>query len=172
MSDWTISVPYQHRDEPLTVTAGFARHLPADDDREVARQIVLGAMVRGVRTAGELLDALSAMEPHGRRALLDEARAEVGLPSTADADSAAPVPLQTRAFDTRPLTLVRTEGGALVERFADDHLAVEADARRRAAESEARRAQRNVDLAGHEEAERLRREAFRAELPAHLRTLV
>jgi len=77
---WMISIPHKRRDEPLSATAGFARHLRPGDDREVARQIVFGAMERGVRTAGDLLDHIAALDPHERRVMLDTARQAACLP--------------------------------------------------------------------------------------------
>jgi hypothetical protein len=79
---WALRIPYQHRDESLIDTASHARHLPAGDDRDIARQIIFKAMERGARTAADLLDELAAMEPGERRALMDQARVAVGLPDT------------------------------------------------------------------------------------------
>jgi hypothetical protein len=76
---WTISIPHASRDEPLSLTASRARHLATDDDRAVARQIVFAGMLRGLRSAGDLLDELGAATPAERRGLLDAARAECGL---------------------------------------------------------------------------------------------
>lgn len=55
----------------------------------MARQIVLDAMVRGHRTAGQLIDELAGMTPAQRRGLLDDARIECGLPTTKDVDGRA-----------------------------------------------------------------------------------
>jgi hypothetical protein len=55
---WQILFPYKSRDESLTTVAGSARHLSTDEDRQVCRQLVLEAMERGARTAGDLLDEL------------------------------------------------------------------------------------------------------------------
>ena len=83
---WQISIPYQHRDERLVDTASHCRRL-GGDDRAVARSIVLDAAMNGMRTASDLLDHLDSLEPHERRALLDQARADVGLESTEAADA-------------------------------------------------------------------------------------
>lgn len=85
-----ISIPHRSRDESLVDVASHARHLGQDDAR-VTRQIVLSAWTDGVATsAGELLDHLGDLEPHQRRAMLDQARADVGLPATADMDASRP----------------------------------------------------------------------------------
>ena len=83
---WEIRIPHRFRDESFVDAASHARHLEGDD-RAVTRQLVLNAAVDGMRTAGELLDHLDSLEPHERRALLDKARAEVGLVSTEMADA-------------------------------------------------------------------------------------
>jgi hypothetical protein len=83
---WRLSIPYQHRDERLVDTASHCRTLE-DDDRTVTRSIVLDAAMNGMRTAGDLLDHLDSLEPAERRQLLDQARAEAGLPGTAEVDA-------------------------------------------------------------------------------------
>jgi hypothetical protein len=84
--NWSISIPYCDRSEPLTVTAGFVPHLPMDDDRAVARQIVFEALEHGVRTAGELFDHLEEIGSEGRKRLLSEARVTAGLSSVEDVE--------------------------------------------------------------------------------------
>ena len=75
---WEIRVPHRGRDESLIDTASNCRHLP-EGERDVSREIVIGAMTDGVRTAGDLLDRLDSLEPAQRRQLLDHARQECGL---------------------------------------------------------------------------------------------
>jgi hypothetical protein len=89
MSSWSIEIPFRDRSESLTVTAGHARVLgrPGDDRAEVARQIAIGALMDGrAATAGELIDHLEGLDPAERRAMLDRARAECGLPSIEDVE--------------------------------------------------------------------------------------
>ena len=100
MSRWNIQIPHRDPGDSLVEVAGLARHLDGDD-RLVARAIALGARLDGLATAGELIDRIGALEPQERRKMLDHARAEVGLPSTAEVDAAQ------RA--TQPL-IVRTTG--------------------------------------------------------------
>jgi len=102
MSDWTIKLPHRHRDEPLSVTAGHCRRLPAED-RETARAIVIDAATGGLRTAGQLIDRLQGMDAHERRALLDRARAEVGLEPTADVDARLQFEAANRLRAPRPV---------------------------------------------------------------------
>jgi hypothetical protein len=83
---WAIHIPHRDRSDPLTAVAGAVRHLPAGD-REPMRALALQAMARGARTAGDLIDQISAMTPAERRKLLDSARAEAGLPPTAAVDT-------------------------------------------------------------------------------------
>jgi hypothetical protein len=98
---WQISVPYRFPDESLVDVASHCRTLEGDE-RDVARTIVLEAAVDGLRTAGELIDRLEALEPHERRAMLDHARAEVGLEPTAAVDA--------RRY--QPPLAIRSSGGA------------------------------------------------------------
>jgi hypothetical protein len=83
---WTLRIPYQHRDESLVDTASHARKL-GQEEALVTRQIVLQAYMDGVaKSAGELLDHLERLAPAERRALLDRARVEAGLPSIEDVE--------------------------------------------------------------------------------------
>ena len=59
-----------------------ARDLP-EEDRQVARRIVLDWASDGAKTVGDALDRLEAMPAAERRELLDRTRAEIGLPTTA-----------------------------------------------------------------------------------------
>jgi hypothetical protein len=86
MSDWTIRIPYRRRCDDLVAIANLCRHLEGDE-RVVTRAVVLKARLEGLKTAGELLDALESAEPERRRALIDDARAELGLKSTAKIDA-------------------------------------------------------------------------------------
>ena len=93
---WEIRVPHRGRDESLIDTASNCRHLP-EGERDVSREIVIGAMTDGVRTAGDLLDRLDSLEPAQRRQLLDHARQECGLPSIADVDARARAEMASQA---------------------------------------------------------------------------
>ncbi|HYN91135.1 MAG TPA: hypothetical protein VER75_04370, partial [Thermoleophilaceae bacterium] len=69
---WTIAVPFRSRDEPLSAVGDAARRaFSTDEDRAVARQLVLGAAADGVATVGGLLDKLEKLGPAQRRSLLD-----------------------------------------------------------------------------------------------------
>jgi hypothetical protein len=52
-----------------------------------------------MRSAGELIDHLAELSPDERRGILDRARAEVGLPSTAEVEAAQPKPLTVRTVN-------------------------------------------------------------------------
>ena len=95
MTGWALNVPHRDRDEPLTAVAAHARHLDGDD-RAVARRIAIAAQLDGMQSAGELIDHLAELSPGERRGILDRARAEVGLPSTAEVEAAQPKPLEVR----------------------------------------------------------------------------
>jgi hypothetical protein len=83
-----FSIPCRSRDESLAVTASHARVLPTDEDRDVSRQLVLGAYMGGVaETAGELLDHLASLEPHELRHTLDAARVAAGVPTTGEVEA-------------------------------------------------------------------------------------
>jgi hypothetical protein len=166
--DWSIHVPHRTRDDSLVDVAGLARALPADE-RAVTRQVAINARLDGLATAGDLLDRLQELNPAERRALLDTARAQCGLLPTHEVDVRRGAALRTLAPDSRPMQMVRTEGGALVERYGDTGTTAELDERRRAVERQAREAERAIDAAhqfAHRQAldERLMRE-----LPPHLR---
>lgn len=96
MSAWEIRVPHRGRDENLIDTASACRHLP-EGERDVAREIVIGAMTDGLRTAGQLLDRLDSLEPGQRRQLLDHARVEAGLPSIAEVDAGVRAEIASKA---------------------------------------------------------------------------
>ena len=84
---FTISIPHRSADESLVDVAGHARHLGQDESR-IMRQIVIQARLDGVATtAGQLIDHLERIEPHERRAMLDQARTASGLPTTADVEA-------------------------------------------------------------------------------------
>jgi hypothetical protein len=95
MTDWFIAVPHRARDESLVAAAGHARHLP-EPDRDTARELVLAAHQRGLRSVGELLESLETLDPVARRALLEEARAAAGQPPTAEVDARAQVQAASR----------------------------------------------------------------------------
>ena len=85
---WSISIPHRSRRDSLVDVAALVRHVPGqDEDRNALRQLVIQAQVDGVASsAGELIDHIGALEPAERRAMLDNARRECGLPSTAEAE--------------------------------------------------------------------------------------
>lgn len=60
-----------------------------DMETEIVSSIVFDALGRGVTRVGGLLDELDQLGPAGRREVLDRARQEVGLPSTATVDAQA-----------------------------------------------------------------------------------
>jgi hypothetical protein len=103
MSAWAIHLPHRgERSAPLSTVAEAARHLPQDEDRQVCRQLVLDWRLGGLKTVGDALDLVAALEPLERRALLDSARTDCGLPSTAEVDAAQP----------KPLTVALVNGGS------------------------------------------------------------
>jgi hypothetical protein len=157
------------------------------------RELVLRARMDGLAaTAGELIDALGQMSTSDRRALLDQARVEAGLPSIEDVERAeraraplalGPAPMQPTteirrradgSFYEAPLVeprMVRTPGGGIA-----DASVLEADAaRQRELEAsdrrqrQARAADANLDAEQMRALEAARREQLRTELPDHLR---
>lgn len=168
MSDWRIAIPFRHRSEPLTVTAGHARMLGQDENR-VTTQLVIQAYTDGLAaTAGELLDHLERLEPSGRRAMLDRARVECGLPSTAEAELADP-PMRVGAFDRRPMHLEHREGGALVEVYDSDPEERAEQERMRIAATRGRDEQRAAEAEEWRQHELGLAAQLEAELPVHLR---
>jgi hypothetical protein len=149
---WSISIPFRSRSDSLPAVADAARALPEGDDRAVARQIVLGGMRSGVATAGDLLDELDAMSPTERRALLDQARSDVGLPTATAIERGRRHDEQSRVLalashTAPPLRLVVGPAGWIdlneTEREAERQ---RIEAERRAVELEQRRAQRLAQL--------------------------
>jgi hypothetical protein len=81
-----LRIPYVDRNDHLSTVADLARStLSTDEDRQVCRQLVLDGVANGVTTVGQLLDRVAALEPSGRRALLDRTRARAGLPPLSEA---------------------------------------------------------------------------------------
>jgi hypothetical protein len=80
---WELKIPFRSRSDSLGAVFEAARVLPADEDRAVARQLVLGEIAGGsATTAGELIDQLEKASPEQRRKMLDDARVAVGLEDT------------------------------------------------------------------------------------------
>ena len=152
---WSISIPHRHANDSLVEVAGLARHLDGDD-RLVARAVALGARLDGLTTAGELLDHLEGLEPVERRALLDRARAEVGLESTIEIDWRQQFEALQRTSRRQPTEIHRRPDGSFHEvapppRFGlgasgqfVDHDQADADAAREATAAESRRRQRQA----------------------------
>ena len=76
-----IRIPFRDRNDHLSTVADSARTLSTDEDRAVARQLVLDGSASGLTTVGQLLDRLEAASPTERRTMLDDARAAAGLPT-------------------------------------------------------------------------------------------
>jgi hypothetical protein len=89
MSGDMIRVPFRSRDDSLADVADYARALPAGEDRDVVRGLVLEAAESGMTTAGDMLDALEGMTPEARRRLLDRAREHADVPTTAEVKAKA-----------------------------------------------------------------------------------
>lgn len=104
MTVWAIHLPHRgDRSAPLATVSEAVRHLPQDEDRQVCRQLVMDWRLGGLKTVGDALDLVAALEPHERRRVLNHARKAIGLPSVeeVEAEQATPFGLQ-----------VRTTGGA------------------------------------------------------------
>jgi hypothetical protein len=66
MSRWQLHVPFRDRSEPLDADA--FTDLPGyldPADRGVARNVLIGARLRGARAVGDLLDELAGASPRG-----------------------------------------------------------------------------------------------------------
>jgi hypothetical protein len=85
MSEWQIRIAHRSRDDSILDVADASRHLQGED-RQIARQLVLDAVIDGLSTAGELLDRLETADPASRRALLDRVRQDVGLRTTGEVE--------------------------------------------------------------------------------------
>ncbi len=83
-----LRFPVADRNRPfdLAELSDMCRETLEGDERRVVRQIGLGLVVeRGeVETFGDALDLIAAAGPAGRRAMVDEARVAVGLPTIED----------------------------------------------------------------------------------------
>lgn len=85
---WIIPIPHYRPDDSLVLVAGLTRHLDdVDDQRAVVRHIALDAATSGMQTAGELIDHIASATPPERKVMIDQARAELGLPSTTDIEA-------------------------------------------------------------------------------------
>jgi hypothetical protein len=81
-----IRIPYVDRNDHLSTVADAARTLSTDEDRAIARQLVLDGSASGLTTVGELLDVLEHASPSQRRRMLNDARTAAELPSTVQVD--------------------------------------------------------------------------------------
>lgn len=114
---WSIAVPLRRRDESLIDTAANCRALPEGEDRDVARRLILRAQLAGMKSAGELLDHVAALEPGQRRELLDDVRRELELPSTAEIDEE-----RERVYRQEHIGHVRRSGFSVLDRELPPHL--------------------------------------------------
>jgi hypothetical protein len=85
MARWTVRIPHRDRGDSLVDVAAACRALPYEE-RAVTRQIVMEAELKGLTSAGQLIDHVAALSREQRRELIDRARAELGLPSTEQVD--------------------------------------------------------------------------------------
>jgi hypothetical protein len=92
--------------------ADHVRALPAGEDRDVVRGLVLEAAHSGMSTAGDVLDALEGMTPDARRRLLDRARERGGLPSLAEVKEQAARRVSTPPIFDAP---ARDEAGCAIQ---------------------------------------------------------
>ena len=161
---WQILVPFRSRSDSLIDTVEAARELPAGEDRAVARQLVIGALIDGsAASAGELIDRLEKASPAERRKVLDEARARAGLPTTGQIEfeqkfEAAQRSTRAAAFDQPPPRYALNESGLLVDLAEQEVEAAKAIAREELLrrQREEREAERAVAAAAMREHERAR----------------
>jgi hypothetical protein len=100
MTAWAIRLPHRgDRSAPLATVSEAARFLPQDDDREVCRQLVMDWRLGGLKTVGDALDLVAALEPAERRRVLNHARKQVGLPTVEEVEAAQPRPLTVRTVN-------------------------------------------------------------------------
>src|SRR3954453_15253704 len=106
---WEIKFGYDDPSDPLNLRAlQIANQGPAgqeldDEERAVAERLVLDALVDpAMNTQGDLLAHLQRLGPEGRRARLNEIRAELGLPSTAKVDARRDMEARSRALAHLP----------------------------------------------------------------------
>lgn len=88
MSSWEIRLPIRDRDAPIGEVALDAHVLEDPEERATIRELTLGAVLAGDKTAGDLLDRLAGAGVGGRRQMLDAAREAAGLKSATDIDDA------------------------------------------------------------------------------------
>jgi predicted phage gp36 major capsid-like protein len=84
---WRLHVPHRAREDSLVDVAAAAVALEGEG-RAVARVLAIQAHMDGLKTAGDLLDAIAAETPEQRRARLDRAREAAGLPASGRVDEA------------------------------------------------------------------------------------
>lgn len=169
MSDWAIQIPFRSRSDSLADVAEAARALPAGEERDIARQLALGALIDGTAaSASGLLDHIEKLGPAQRRLLLDQARVAAGLEPTATVDARARAAAASRAGLQReaPQLVVGPSGGFvdLADQYADTGRAA-AEAESRQCQREAKLAERQAEAAEHADHERARAEALRREFP-------
>jgi hypothetical protein len=97
MTAWAIHLPHRgDRSAPLASVSEAARFLPQDEDRAITRQLVMDWRLGGLKTVGDALDLVAALEPAERRRVLNHARKAIGLQSVEEVEAAQPKPLRVR----------------------------------------------------------------------------
>jgi hypothetical protein len=66
VTTWRIRVLYRDREDSLIDVIDAARQFSDPDERAAIREIGMRAHLRGMHTAGELIDALEAASKAGR----------------------------------------------------------------------------------------------------------
>jgi hypothetical protein len=113
VTDWQIRIPHVGRNTPLDVEAlGVAGRGLQGEDRQIAQRLLLDAVTDPkMGTVGDFLDHLSQIGHAGRRELLNETRALLGLPSVEAVDVKREMAATSRALGQLPK---RDEHGYIV----------------------------------------------------------
>jgi hypothetical protein len=91
MAKWEITLPYRDRDaklDPAAIADDAAESIADPEEQAVVRALGMELFLAPhLETVGDALDALEAASPAARRALLDNARQRLGLPTTGEQDA-------------------------------------------------------------------------------------
>jgi hypothetical protein len=95
---------YQDRDQPLDAAAldELPRAIEDREEREVVRQFLVNAKLDGDQTMGDVLRRFEDASPAGIRAIVDEARAGVGLDTLDDHEAHEKFVAHNAALRTGP----------------------------------------------------------------------
>ena len=84
MTEFEVRIPYRDRDDLTVEVVDAARRRWTAANSRWSEELALGALRRGVTSAGQLLDEIESADPAEQRQIVDKAREDVGLRSLSE----------------------------------------------------------------------------------------